>query len=473
MGSRKSAGVPEQWFLKQVLGRFIDQSPVTVMVQAVMENVFAAEPLDELFGNTAERQYTKQLLFSSLVDLMSTVVCGMWPSVRAAYEATRARIPVTLAAVYQKLDGVEPGVSAALVRDVATRLRRVVEKMDGQLPDLLKGYALRILDGNHLAATDRRIKVLRRSAAGPLPGFGLVVLDPSSMLVEAMIPCEDGHAQERSLTAEILALVRPRQVWLDDRNFCTMRLLFGIADRKSCFITRQHATNLRWKAAGARKRVGRCSTGMVYEQRILLTNDDGETRFVRRITVVLDDYTRDGDSELHIVTNLPRHAASAVQVADLYRKRWTLETVFQELAATMNGEINTLCYPKAALFAFAVALVAYNALSAVKAALRAVHGHERIQKQFSDYYLSIQLRATYEGMMIAVPDAAWDVYRDLTPASLAKTLTQLAVHVRLSAFPKAPTVRRRRPLARLRYRGKTHVSTRRLLDAQRPARRAP
>jgi hypothetical protein len=472
MGSKKGSGVPDQWFLKEVLGRFVERSPVTVMVQAVMENVFAAEPVDALFKDAAERQYTKQLLFSSLVDLMSTVVCGKWPSVRAAYEAIQDRIPVTLAAVYQKLNGVEPQVSAALVRDVAQRLRKVIEKMGGQLPDLLPGYSLRILDGNHLAATDRRIKVLRRSAAGPLPGFGLVVLDPAAMLVEDMIPCEDGHAQERSLTKEILALVRPGQAWLDDRNFCTMRLLFGIAEKKSCFITRQHATNLRWEPAGARKRIGRCSTGVVYEQRILLTNDDGDTLFARRITVALDDYTRDGDSELHIVTNLPRRI-SAVQVAELYRKRWTLETVFQELAATLNGEINTLCYPKAALFAFAVALVAFNALSAVKAALRAVHGHERIQKKFSDYYLAIQLRATHEGMMIAVPDAAWDSYRNFTPAALAKELTQLAAHVRLSAFPKAPTVARRRPLARLRYRGKTHISTGRLLAAQPAARRAP
>ena len=100
-----------------------------------------------------------------------------------------------------------------------------------------------------------------------------------------------------------------------------MRLLFGIAARESCFVMRQHATNLRWEAVGARKRVGRCSTGMVYEQRIVLTHADDEPLVIRRITVALDDYTRNGDSGLHVVTNLPRRAASAVQVADLYRKR--------------------------------------------------------------------------------------------------------------------------------------------------------
>ena len=85
--------------------------------------------------------------------------------------------------------------------------------------------------------------------------------------------------------------------------------------------------------------------------------------------MALDKPTRDGDGEIHILTNLPKKAARAKTVADLYRKRWTIETAFQELEATLDGEINTLGYPKAALFAFCVALVSYNLMSVIKAAL--------------------------------------------------------------------------------------------------------
>ena len=53
----------------------------------------------------------------------------------------------------------------------------------------------------------------------------------------------------------------------------------------------------------------------------------------------------------------------------MYRKRWTLETAFQELEASLHGEINALGYPKAALFALSIAMVSYNVLSTVKAAL--------------------------------------------------------------------------------------------------------
>lgn len=473
MASRRAREACKGEFLKQVMARFVKHSAVTVMVQAVLEHALAADPLDELFVKAAQRQYTRALLFSTLVDLMTTVVCRFRPSIHAGYDAISERIPVSLAAVYQKLDGVEPRVSAALVRDVARRLRVVIEKMGGQLPELLPGYSVRIVDGNHLAATDRRLKVLRGSAAGPLPGFALVVLDPAAMLAVAMIPCEDGHAQERSLTDQLLALVGPGQVYLDDRNFCTMRLLFGIAKKKACFVTRQHGTSLRWQTAGRRRRLGRTETGMVYEQRIRLTNDDGETMLARRITIVLDSPTRDGDREMHIVTNLPRRAASGQAVAELYRKRWTLETMFQELAAMLEGEIDTLCYPKAALFAFSVALVAYNALSAVKAALRVAHGHERIEREFSGFALAVELRARYEGMMIAVPDSAWEPYRKMTSAAFAHALAQLAVHIRLSAFLKHHSGPRGPRLARRRFRNKSHVSTGRLLAQESRRRRAP
>jgi IS4 transposase len=60
-------------------------------------------------------------------------------------------------------------------------------------------------------------------------------------------------------------------------------------------------------------------------------------------------------------------------VAELYRGRWTIETAFQELARDLNSEINALGYPKAALFGFCVALVLYNAVALMRAALRGVH----------------------------------------------------------------------------------------------------
>ena len=123
-------------------------------------------------------------------------------------------------------------------------------------------------------------------------------------------------------------------------------------------MIRQHASTLHWEFVGKRRACGRIDTGKVYEQTIRATDDAGEVLFLRRVTVLLDRPTRDGDTELHLLTNVPAKDARAKVIADLYRRRWTIETAFQELEATLHGEINTLGYPKAALFAFCVALVA-------------------------------------------------------------------------------------------------------------------
>ena len=71
--------------LSEILEKFVEDSPITVMAQTLMSKIFAPENIDHLFEKYAQRQYQQDLLFSSVVDLMSTVVCGIYPSVNAAY----------------------------------------------------------------------------------------------------------------------------------------------------------------------------------------------------------------------------------------------------------------------------------------------------------------------------------------------------------------------------------------------------
>jgi len=368
-----------------------------------------------------------------------------------------------LTSVYNKLDGVEPPVSAALVRHTAARLAPVIEAMAGQLPPLLAGYRVKIVDGNHFAATERRLKVLRASKAGPLPGFAVVVLDPSLMLAIDVLACEDGHAQERSLTDALLATFDARDVILADRNFCTSRLLFGLAARGAYFAIRQHAANLAWVPVDTRRRRGRVEGGTVFEQLIDARDDAGHLLRLRRITIEFDVPLRGGETALHIVTNLPGTDAPAVAVGALYRNRWTLETMFHDLERTLNGEIKTLAYPKAAVFCFCVALAAYNVLSAIKAALRAKHGHAKIEDEVSEYYLADEISGTYRGMMIAIPEPKWKRFESIASDALGHTLLDLAGRVKLARFRRHPRGPKKPVPKRTRYTTHTHVSTARLL----------
>lgn len=112
-------------------------------------------------------------------------------------------------------------------------------------------------------------------------------------------------------------------------------------------------------------------------------------------------------------------------MARLYRKRWTLETVFQRLAAYFHWEINTLGYPKAALFGLCLALV-----------------------------------ATSQGMMIAMPAREWRVFGPVRTPEMVATLLALAAKVQLKSLRRGP----KKP--RLKREGnpkRPHVSTARLL----------
>ena len=341
-------------------------------------------------------------------------------------------------------------------------LTPLIEQLKGARAPWLPGYRVKILDGNCIEASDRRLKVLREVQGGALPGKSLVVYEPAQGLVSAVFPCEDGHAQERSLFSLVLATVHADDLWIQDRNFCTCAFLCEIDTRGAGFITRQHE-GLPFETVNVLRSVGRIETGHVAEQRVQVRDAQGGTHLFRRIRVKLDQATRDGDRVLYILTNLPLRKASAKRVARLYRKRWTLETVFQHLEAYFHSEINTLGYPKAALFGFCLALVAYNMLAVVLAALRSVHGATTIDEDLSLYYVANDIAQTSHGMMMAIPEEEWRVFSRMRPAEMAATLQELARKVRLKAYRKSPRGPKKPRPKREGTTKSPHVSTAKLL----------
>jgi hypothetical protein len=448
--------------LSKLFDRFVKKTPVSVMTRVAMEYALAPEALDKMFDDIADRQYTRELLFSSMVDLMGVVVAKIEPSIHAAYQEVGDSLPTSIASVYNKLNCLESGVTSGFVKHTASRLAAVVECMHGRMPDLLPGHVVKIIDGNHLACTQRRLKALHRSKAGPLPGHSLVVLDPALMLATHMIPCEDGHAQERALSSEILELVVAADVWIADRNFCTLGLLTGIAQRRAYYIIRQHA-NLPIVSSGTLRRCGRMQTGEVFEQPATILDSQGTVRKVRRVVVRLDKPTRDGDAEIAVLTNLGKSMATGVKVAELYRNRWTLETMFQSLTIMLQGELETLGYPRAALFGFGIALATYNVMSTVQASLRATFGVEKVREEVSGYYIANEVRKTSFGMSVAIEDSAWVPFHTATPEKVASELLRCAPLVNLRKFKRHPRGPKYPVPKRTRFAKETHVSTARLL----------
>jgi hypothetical protein len=186
-----------------------------------------------------------------------------------------------------------------------------------------------------------------------------------------------------------------------------------------------------------------------------------EHRF-RHIVIYLDKPTRDGETEIHLVTNLPPRFA-ARKLADVYRRRWTIEAAFGEIAAALRGEINTLAYPPAALLGFCLALTMYNLLSVIKSALRVAHKVDR--ETISTYHLAEEISCTYRGMMIAIPPPCWEKeFGGLTVAKMASKLIALAKRVNLEHFRKHPRGPKKPPPKKFNKKHRSHVATKRVLE---------
>jgi hypothetical protein len=452
--------------LSHVFERFMEKTPFAVMSRSLLERTLTPEALDALFEEQADTQYTRELTFSSVVDLMGQVVTSAFPSVRAAFLNKSFGISVSLTSLYNKLQGIEASVATELVRHSARQLQPLLQATGGTLPEPVPGYHMHVLDGNNIAATEHRLEETRDNSAAPLPGKSLCVFQPALQLVTNIVLCEDGHAQERALVDPILEHIETDSLWVADRNFCFQRFLLGIAKQLGFFIIREHA-GLNYKVASKLRKRGQSASGEILEQGIVIEEEDGTKYRFRRIVVKLQKPTEDGDWELALLSNLP-DTVSAVVVSEAYRKRWTIDGGFLDMTTTLDCEINTLCYPRAALFAFCVAVLAYNLQSTLKAVMRSEHGAAKVETELSRYFMADEIGQVYRGMMVALPPEEWAIFRQMSFKQYVAFLKRLARNVDFERYPKARRGPKKAKPKRHYDPEHPHVSVAKLLLARNP-----
>ena len=475
-----------------VIERFERYAPASVMARLALEHALPAHWTNEVFEAHRQRQYPRELMFSSIVELMTLVTLGMRPSLHAAARQHEG-LAVSLAALYDKVNRSEPAVLRGLVSGSAQRLMPVVAQWGG--PVSLAGWQLRIVDGNHLTASDKRLKVLRGYRGAALPGHSLVVYDPDAGLVCDMVACEDAHESERVGVLPLIERAQCGQLWVADRHFCTHTILDSLARTGAHFVVREHAKHPRVAQQGDWSEPQRTDTGAVREQTIAVEGIHipparGGKKAVqssasqsqppetagpatqpgawRRIQITLDSPTEAGEHTIGLWTNLPM-TVDAATLAQLYRKRWRIEGMFQRLESVLHSEIKSLGHPRAALLGFAVAVLAYNVLSLLQRAVEHAHRPQTPDLEVSTYHLSVQVKSGYEGMLIAVPAEHWPSAASQDPQALAQALLRLAQRI----LPKQVATSKRGPKT-IQPKGyvdarvaSAHVSTARLIKQAR------
>jgi IS4 transposase len=451
---------------QQVLERFEKQAPASVMARIALEQAMPAGWIDEVFEANRQRQYPRELLFSTVVELMTLVSLGLQPSLHAAARKME-HLPVSLAALYDKVKRTELPLLRALVQGSSARLQPIAAALD--VSACMPGWQVRIVDGNHLPGSQKRLAPLREHRGAALPGHSLVVYDPDLAQVVDLVACEDAYESERTAVMPLFDSAGPGQIWIADRHFCTRTILQRCCEAGASFIVRQHSKHPVIVRESAWQGAGRCETGQLREQAIEI--DQGQAPW-RRIELQLDQPTESGESVLWLWSNLPE-CISAEHIAALYRRRWSIEGMFGRLESVLNSEIATLGHPRAALLGFTVAVLAYNQLSLLKRCVEHAHRQGAPQLDVSTYHLAQHVRGAYEGLLIAVPPAHWP---DSGPQGTDQVVQRLLALARRIIPRQVATSKRGPKIEKPKgwvegAKARAHVSTARVLKAameQRP-----
>ena len=174
-----------------VLARFARPAPAGVMARMALEYALPAGWVDEICEAHRQQQYSRELLFSSVVERTRLVSLGVRPSLHAAARQV-PRLAVSLGSLYDEVNHTAPAILRALVRGRAGRFVPVMAALGSGAR--LPGWRVGVLDGNPLPASERRLAPVRGLRGAALPGQSLVVYDPDNGWVTALVACEGAHA---------------------------------------------------------------------------------------------------------------------------------------------------------------------------------------------------------------------------------------------------------------------------------------
>ena len=443
----------------RLLEKFTKKCPFAVMTRVLCESFFS-QHLDDVFEESREHQYENQLKFSAMALAVADVTLNFCDNLNQAYTSHREKLGVAISSFYDKVRCVRPALSEAVVRDSAEKTIALQDALDFQPWEVLHGYQVYDIDGNHLPRTDKRLKALRDSPGAPLPGKVIARFDVQRQIFDHAYLLTDAHDQELATCDQLVADLVPNDVLVADRHYCIVAFLEKIALASSFFVIRHHG-RLKGKLIGKRQRIGEIETGVVYEQRMKL-NAKEDSMEVRRVTIELYQPTRDGDQAVHVLSNLPA-SVTAKQIAEVYRLRWEEETAFHILQMTLTCESSTLGHPHAALFLFCMAMLAFNLRQVIFAALYSEHSDEEVA-EVSNFHVSVDVSRYTDGMLVVLDDEFWRKYVPQETEQLAQLLQTLSKEIDLSRYLKSRRGEKKRQGKRSKNVQSKHVSTAKRLN---------
>ena len=451
--------------------RVLHRLPLAEAVWWLWHWVAEPDALGQLFHRFRGRSYEKVLEFSTLVQLTEDALMLYRGSARRSFERAdeAGRLPVSIPAAYRKLGRVPIPLSDAFLAHATDRLRQVFPAAAAVTPPRsLRRFALIVLDGKAIKRVAKRLKALRGMSGGVLGGRALVALALDSGLALAMVAHPDGEVNDARLVPELLPTVRDRvrqtRLWVADRQFCDLVQLGRFTQQNDHFVVRYHQKVSFHRDGTRRVRRGRDRAGRTVREEwgwIGLPRD-GRRRYVRRITL-----ERPGEEAVILVTDLiDAERYPAQDLLDLYRSRWGIERMFQQVTEVFHLERLIGSTPEATVFQFAFCLLLYNLIQLIRAYVAQGQRRETDTISTEKLFEDVQDHLVASAVFFDPGALPYGLRCPRGVAELTRRLTQRLGSIWKKRWLKAPA-KKPNPSPYIK-KTRTHGSVYRILQASKP-----
>jgi hypothetical protein len=394
------------------------RSPLAACVLEVSDYLFDGGLVASVWECNRGRCYEDVLGFEDFLRLTRDALLRHGGSAHALFvELERSgKRPVDESNFYRKLSRTPPAVSRALLREGAAKLAGLMPEVPGgagagAVPACFGGFEVVAADGKKIKDAAKRLMPARGLSGKLLGAAALVALDVRRGLAVAMSDCLDGMANEVPLVPALMDQLRERvypgrpvlTVW--DRQFDDPRTLRRLGEREGdAFVVRLKQSHMRFEPESCVRSLD--ARGRAVLDEVGVAGRGKDTLRVRRVTL---SRAAEGEADVVLLSSLlDRDAFPAADLLALYRLRWGIEQVFQQVTETFALEHLIGCSPKAALFQLAYCLLLYDLVQLVKAY---VAGDGRVlAAAVSGYYLFQDIRRELLAWAYHT-DGAWPRHR--------------------------------------------------------------
>jgi hypothetical protein len=388
------------------------RSPLAACVLEVCDFVFDPTFLTSVWDAHRGRCYEDVLKFGDFLHLTRDALVRHGGSAHARFlELERSDDePVDESNYYRKLARMPVEVSRALLREGSRRLADLLPEgvaPANPLAGCFDGFEVIVGDGKKIKDAAKRLKPTRGYSGKLIGAKALVAMDARTGMAVAMSDSLDGLANDVPLVPALMqqlrgAIARPvLSVW--DRQFDDVRTLGHLSARAGdAFVVRVKQKNHTFVVESTVETID--SQGRTVRDEVGLLGKGKNAMRVRRVTLVRDGKREtkgknkdkgkgevEVEEDVVLLSNLlDRTAFPAADLLALYRRRWGIEQVFQQVTETFALDHLIGSAPQAVLLQFAYCLLLYNLVQLVKAYVAA--DGRVLASVVSTYYLFADIR---------------------------------------------------------------------------------